>query len=125
MKKTIGSLMILFLVGVTVKDVSAQTTSTSSSLVAQPIADRTVLFNYSGAGVSKPMIWGMDAGGWTSSDIWRTGVNYLGAENLQITRIPAFPTDTLYGDTLQQRQKDLLNDRLNQISVAGHPLQIM
>ena len=104
---------------------STQITSTSSNNVAQPVQDRTVLFEYSGIGVSKPMIWGMDAGGWTTPLIWTTGINYLGAQNIKITRIPVFPTDILLGDTLQQNQKNLIRERLSHVALVGHPVQVM
>lgn len=103
----------------------AQTPSASSNLVAQPIPDRTVTYSTADPGVAKPIIWGMDGGGWTNSLIWLTGVNYLGASNLRITRVPAFATDTLKGNVLQQRQKDLVKERLDMAAVAGHSLQIM
>ncbi len=103
----------------------AQTPSASSTLVAQPIPDRLVPYSVADPGVAKPMIWGMDAGGWTNPAIWQTGVAYLGASNVQITRIPAFPTDTLYGNALQPRQKALVKERLDHVAAAGHSLQVM
>ncbi len=70
----------------------------------------------------------MDAGGWTNYGIWEMGKRYLGVENVQITRIPAFPGDTLLnGNELNQWQKDWIKDRIDQAETGsdGAPMQIM
>ncbi len=104
----------------------AQTASKSDNLVAQSLADRTVSFDYFGDRVAKPIIWGPDAGGITNSGIWDISTRYFGAENVRITRIPAFPGDSLVnGNELSQWQKDWILDRLNQVAVSGQKVQIM
>ena len=59
MKKTHISFILLFLT-LGILQTKSQITSTSSNLVAQPVPDRTVLYNTSDAGVAKPIIWGLD-----------------------------------------------------------------
>jgi len=70
-------------------NINAQITSASDHLVAQPLSPTVVKFNPTDTGISRPMIWGLDAGGITNFGIWEKSKRYMGAENIKITRIPA------------------------------------
>ncbi len=101
--------------------------STSQNLKVQDNTDRTLFFDVSDAGESLPIIWGVDAGGWTNYGFWEISTRYFGAENVRLTRIPTFPWDgeLTDGTALNQAQKNDISDRLNQIAVSGQKVQVM
>ncbi|HEY8937986.1 MAG TPA: hypothetical protein VIM65_22340, partial [Cyclobacteriaceae bacterium] len=79
MKRGTISIITMFLFGFGIIQINAQTTSASNNLVAQPIPDRTVSFNISGTGVSKPITWGLDLA-WLSETNIRRGIAFMGSE---------------------------------------------
>ena len=98
MKKLLFSALILFLIGLNAVHLYAQTASTSDNLVAQPVPDRTVVYNVSDPGVSKPITWGLDLA-WLSEGNLRRGVDFMGSDVVDVVRSSFMPTDPLVGDT--------------------------
>ncbi|MFT3752835.1 MAG: RICIN domain-containing protein [Paludibacter sp.] len=102
----------------------AQTTSVSSNLVAQPIPDRTVSFSVAAAGVSKPIIWGLDLA-WLSEANIRRGIAFMGADRVDIVRASFQPTLPLVNGDLQASQINDLNSRLNLIDLTGTKTKVV
>jgi hypothetical protein len=114
MKKII-SLLIILMFGYGNISIQAQTTGTSDNLVAQPIPDRTVLFDISAEGVSKPATWGLDLA-WLSETNVRRGIAFMGKDRVGIVRSSFTPTAPLVNGELQTSELNTLNSRLNIIN---------
>jgi hypothetical protein len=121
LKSTLTSLFLL-LVGA--QNMAAQTASTSSFLIAQPAADRTVLFYPTAAGVAKPFDCGLDVA-WTDESNMRRGIAFMGAENVKVVRASFQPTYALVNGDLQQAQIDALNERMRITNLAGKNIDVM
>ena len=118
MKIKIFLMVIIVLSGFVSIQLSGQTTSASSYFAAQPIPDRTVTFNISDPGVSKPIIWGLDLA-WLSESNIRRGIAFMGADRVDIVRASFQPTLPLVNGDLQGSQINDLNTRLNLIDLTG------
>ncbi len=110
-------LALLFL-GLGVAPLQAQTISASTNLVAQPIPDRSILYNVSGAGVTKPITWGLDLA-WLSEANVRRGMAFMGADRVDVIRSSFTPTAPLVNGALPALELDRLNQRLNIIGLLG------
>ncbi len=111
MKKiTQFSLCILFFV-FGLSQINSQT-STSSNLVVQPTADRSIFYNVSDTGVSKPIIWGLDLA-WLSESNIKRGIAFMGAEHIDLVRSSFTPTSALVNGELQTAELNTLNERLD------------
>lgn len=95
--------------------ISAQTTSASNSLVAQPIPDRTVPFGVSATGVAKPITFGLDLA-WLSEENIRRGVAFMGADRVRLVRSSFTPTSALINGDLAPAELATLNKRINIIN---------
>ncbi len=69
--------------------------------IVQPVADRTVYFNLSDEGVSKPITWGLDLA-WLDEVNIRRGIAFMGKERVDVIRSSFMPTQPLVGDTALQ-----------------------
>jgi hypothetical protein len=96
-------------------NVSAQTTSASNYLVAQPIPDRTVSFGVSDAGVPKPITFGLDLA-WLSEGNVRRGVAFMGADRVGLVRSSFTPTSALVNGDLATAELATLNQRIGIIN---------
>jgi hypothetical protein len=108
MKKTVSLTILIFCF---VKVIS-QIASTSSNLVALPVPDRTIFYNISDTGISKPIIWGLDLA-WLSEENIRRGIYYLGADKIDVIRSSFTPTDSLVNGDLKPSELNTLNKRIN------------
>lgn len=117
-------LVIILLFGFGITQMKAQTTSASYNLVVQPVSDRTVSFNVSDAGVSKPIIWGLDLA-WLSEANIRRGIAFMGADRVDLVRASFQPTLPLVNGDLQTQQINDLNTRLNLINLTGAKTKVV
>jgi hypothetical protein len=124
MKTIKKSIIILLIFGVGIAQTNAQVSSTSSNLVAQPVPDRTVLFSVTDAGVSKPIIWGLDLA-WLSESNIKRGIAFMGADRVDVVRASFQPTHPLVNGDLQTAQINDLNTRLNLISLTGAKTKVV
>ncbi|MDD4970551.1 MAG: RICIN domain-containing protein [Paludibacter sp.] len=131
MNKSISSLIILLTIGFGFTQINAQTINHSnpgsrvnSILVAQPIPDRTVLFNVSDSGISKPVNWGLDLA-WLSETNIRRGIAFMGADRVDVVRASFQPTLPLVNGDLQTQQVNDLNSRLNLIDLTGSKTKVV
>ena len=92
--------------------IQAQTASAGDNLVAQPIPDRTVLYNILDTGVSKPLSFGLDLS-WLSEENIRRGIAFMGKDRVGIVRSSFTPTAPLVNGELQASQLNTLNSRIN------------
>ncbi|MDO7848472.1 RICIN domain-containing protein [Hymenobacter sp. M29] len=106
-----------------VAQAQAQTTSTSSNLVAQPIPDRTVPFSLSAAGTAKPMLWGLDTA-WPDDNNMLRGIAFMGPSKINLVRLSFQPTYPLVNGDLQQPQIDDLNNRMRLLNFNGASTQV-
>ncbi|GAA4306843.1 LamG-like jellyroll fold domain-containing protein [Aestuariibaculum suncheonense] len=114
MKK--GNLLLIFVLLCVFKSkISvAQIASTSYHLKAQPIYDRSVIFDVNGTGVSKPIIWGLDLA-WLSEGNIRRGIAFMDKENVGVIRSSFMPTNPLLND--QELQGDALTNTNLRINI--------
>ncbi len=98
--------------------------STSSNLETQPITDRTLLFSVSDTGTYLPITWGLDLA-WLSETNIRRGINYMGADIIDVVRSSFTPTDSLVNGQLQTDEQNTLNERLNIINTWLGPMDII
>lgn len=110
MKKITISIVILLHFGF---KLNAQI-SASANLVAQPIPDRTVSYNISASGVSKPIEWGLDLA-WLSDVNIRRGIAFMGADRIDVVRSSFMPTNPLLNGT--QLQGDALTNTNLRINI--------
>lgn len=118
------NLKIAFLLLIGIVQANAQTTSSSSNLVAQAVPDRTVLFSVTDAGVSKPIIWGLDLA-WLSEGNIKRGIAFMGADRVDVVRASFQPTLPLVNGDLQTAQINDLNTRLNLINLTGTKTKVV
>lgn len=111
MKKNLYPVLFLLL-GCAISPMSAQTTSASSSLVAQPVPHRTVVYSVTDPGVDKPIIWGLDLA-WLSESNIRRGIAFMGADKVDLVRSSFTPTAALVNGDLPTTELGILNQRLN------------
>ncbi|GHU67457.1 hypothetical protein FACS189413_02260 [Bacteroidia bacterium] len=116
--KKMKSLFLILLFGFGIIHVKAQTTSISNYLVAQPVPNRTVLFDISDEGVAKPITWGVDLA-WLSETNVRRGIAFMGIDRIGVVRSSFTPTAPLINDDLQTSELNTLNTRLNIIKLLG------
>ncbi len=107
-------LLVLITQGIKTNHTYAQTFTTSSNLVAQPVSDRTVIFNVEDEGESKPITWGLDLAWLDEINVIR-GIRFMGEKNVDVIRSSFMPTDTLVGDTALQG--DALTNTNERISI--------
>ncbi|HEY8935430.1 MAG TPA: RICIN domain-containing protein [Cyclobacteriaceae bacterium] len=108
-------LFLIPLLGFSIVNTNAQTTSASNNLVAQPIPDRTVPFSVTDAGAAKPITWGLDLA-WLSEENIRRGVAFMGSDRVDVVRSSFTPTAALVNGDLQAAQLSTLNQRLGIIN---------
>ena len=111
MKKKIILVAVIAFLGFEAAQLHGQTTSESSYFAAQPIPDRTVTFNISDPGVSKPIIWGLDLA-WLDEGNIRRGVAFMGIDRVDVVRSSFTPTSALVNGDLQSTELSRLNQRL-------------
>jgi hypothetical protein len=109
-KNSIVSMIILFLFGFQITQIKAQT-----NIVAHPIPDRTVPYNVTDAGVSKPITWGLDLA-WLDEGNIRRGVAFMGADRVDVVRSSFTPTAALVNGDLAATELARLNQRLSIIN---------
>lgn len=117
-------LLIIILFGFEVARTNAQTTSASNSLVAQPIPDRTVLYNLADTGVSRPLTWGLDLA-WISRENIRRGIAFMGSDRVDVVRSSFTPTDSLVNGDLKTAELNVLNQRLSIMDLLGSNTVVM
>jgi hypothetical protein len=120
MKRGTILIIIMLLFGFSIIQINAQTnpTSASNNLVAQPIPDRTVSFNISGTGISKPITWGLDLA-WLSEANIRRGIAFMGVDQVDVVRLSFTPTSPLVNGDLQTSELATLNQRLSIVDLLG------
>jgi hypothetical protein len=97
-------------------NLKAQTTSTSYTLTANPITDRSVYYNIEAPGVAKPIIWGLDLA-WLSEVNIRRGLAFMGGlEGVDVIRSSFRPTDAIVNNALTGSALDNTNTRINIIN---------
>ena len=101
MKRGIISAIIVLLIGFEITLTTAQISSSSDNLVAQPFTDRTVFYDISDTGVSRPITWGLDLAWLDEVNVIR-GIRFMGKNNVDIIRSSFMPTNPLVGDTALQ-----------------------
>lgn len=103
--------LILFFLGLGISQLKAQ--------------DRTVKFNVKGAGVSKPIIWGLDLA-WRSEENVRRGIAFMGADRVDVIRSSFVPTDPLVNGQLRGDALAWTIERLNIIdTLLGSNTQVV
>ena len=117
------TIVMLLIFGFGITQAHAQSTSTSSNLVAQPIPDRTVPFVVSDPGVAKPIVWGLDTA-WPHEFNLRRGIAFMGADNVDLVRASFQPTHELINGDLQQEQIEWLNFRLFLVGLTGPNMKV-
>ncbi len=76
--------------------------------------DRTVTFNVSGDGDSKPIIWGLDLA-WRSESNFRRGYAFMGSDQVDIVRVSYFPTAALVNNDYQGTALESFNWRMTML----------
>ncbi|VBB48367.1 conserved hypothetical protein [uncultured Paludibacter sp.] len=107
--KFLVAIILIFGFGIT--QLCSQTVGANNNLTAQPIPDRTLYFNLSDSGVSKPITWGLDLA-WLSETNIRRGIAYMGLDKIDIVRSSFTPTDSLIDGDLKTAELNTLNARL-------------
>ena len=112
MKKIVTKTVLVCLLSYLSSSLYAQTASTSDNLVAQPIADRLVLYDVTDPGVSKTVRFGADLA-WDDEQNFRRCILFMGKDQVDVVRVSHQPADPLVNGTdLTQLQLDKLNHRL-------------
>lgn len=114
MEKTTLLIIILLLFGFKTAQVNAQITSTSYNIKANPITDRTIVYEFKGTGVAKSVIWGLDLAWLDEANIIR-GSRFMGKENVSVIRSSFMPTQPLLNNL--QLQGDALTNTLKRIDI--------
>lgn len=96
------------------QEIKREVSSAADNLVVQPAADRTVFFNLSEEGISKPIFWGLDLA-WLDEVNIRRGIAFMGKENVDVVRSSFMPTLPLVGDTALQGEALLNTNKRIQI----------
>ena len=101
--------------------INAQTYTSSSHRVAQPIPDRTVTFDVTGEGISKTVTFGADLA-WASESNLRRAIRFMGKDQVDLIRASFQPTYPLVNGTeLTQEQIEDFNWRLHLIDTYMGP----
>ena len=100
--------------GVFAQETEKKVSSAADNLIVQPTADRTVFFNLSEEGISKPINWGLDLA-WLDEVNIRRGIAFMGKENVDVIRSSFMPTLPLLGDTALQGEALLNTNKRIQI----------
>jgi hypothetical protein len=116
--------LLTFLCATAAQNAFSQTFSTSTFLTAQPVPDRTILYNVTDSGVARPFDCGLDCA-WISESNMIRGIAFMGAQNVKIVRASFQPTYQLVNGDLQQHQIDTLNIRLGLVNLAGKNIDVM
>ncbi|WP_114778603.1 LamG-like jellyroll fold domain-containing protein [Botryobacter ruber] len=120
MRKNI-TLVMLLLFGFGTTKINAQTTSTSSTIVAHPIPHRVVPFSLTAPGISKTISFGADLA-WPDEQNFRRAIRFMGLNQVDIVRASFQPTYPLVnGQDLTQEQLNDLNWRLHLINTYVGP----
>ncbi|HYX07111.1 MAG TPA: RICIN domain-containing protein, partial [Bacteroidales bacterium] len=126
MKKAILPVIIFLISGFIIIPLNAQTTNTADriasagdNLAAQPVPDRTVFYNVSDTGISKPLTWGLDLA-WLDATNIRRGVAFMGADRVDVVRSSFMPTSPLVGDSALQG--DALTNTSKRIAIINNYL---
>lgn len=98
--------------------------SVSSTLVAQPVADRTVRFDLNDEGKHLPILWGLDTA-WPSEDNIRRGVAFMGSSNVDVVRVSFQPTHELVNNELHSEQIKWINTRIGLANLANPKAQLV
>ncbi|NLK48760.1 MAG: T9SS type A sorting domain-containing protein [Bacteroidales bacterium] len=109
------SIVVLFATSFLFAQGQDSVVSISDFFVAQPVADRVVMFDTNDEGISTPIIWGLDLA-WLDEGNVRRGVAFMGIDNVDIIRASFQPTLPLVDDDIQGSQITDLNRRLNIIT---------
>jgi hypothetical protein len=109
------SIVVLFATSFLFAQGQDSVVSISDFFVAQPVADRVVMFDTNDEGISTPIIWGLDLA-WLDEGNVRRGVAFMGIDNVDIIRASFQPTLPLVDDDIQGSQIRDLNRRLNIIT---------
>lgn len=91
-----------------------------SGLMQLQAQDRTVTFDVSATGVSKPITWGLDLA-WRSEANVRRGIAFMGPERVDVIRSSFIPTDPIINGELQGDALTWTNERLNIINTRLGP----
>ncbi|MFI1744364.1 LamG-like jellyroll fold domain-containing protein [Thalassobellus sediminis] len=119
--KALSTKLILLLV-LAISQINAQT-STSSNLVVQPPANRTLFYDVSSVGVPKTLLWGLDTA-WPSEENFRRGIAFMGADKVDVVRVSYFTEKALINGELDPVIKAAIDKRLNYIALLGRPMQL-
>jgi len=103
---------------------NSQVLRTSDYLTPRAIPHRTLLFNLSEAGQSKPLEWGLDMA-WLSQENILRGIAFMGNSNIDIIRSSFTPTDSLVNGDLKAAELTMLNNRLAMLSYFPLSTKIM
>ncbi|ASB47762.1 LamG-like jellyroll fold domain-containing protein [Alkalitalea saponilacus] len=98
--------------------------STSNNLRTHQIPDRSLFFNLFDAGVSMPIIWGLDLA-WLSESNIRRGVAFMGEDKVDLVRSSFTPTAPLIDGELQAEEMAILNERLRIIDLLPSTTQVV
>lgn len=98
--------------------------SVSSTLVAQPVADRTVRFDVNDAGKHLPILWGLDTA-WPSEDNIRRGVAFMGSSNVDVVRVSFQPTHELVNNELHSEQIKWINTRIGLANLVNPKAELV
>lgn len=100
---------IIFLQSKAQNGSSEEVISASKTLTANPITDRSIIFNVADTGEYLPITWGLDLAWLDQVNIIR-GIAYMGKEQVDVVRSSFMPTNPLVGDSALQGDA-LINTR--------------
>ncbi|MCA1745546.1 MAG: hypothetical protein LC643_07580, partial [Bacteroidales bacterium] len=125
---TIGILCLFwgsgFLLNAQSGDLSDQPVSASSFTVAQPLTDRTIVFDVAVNGEHKPITWGLDLAWLSEANILR-GLAFMGADRVDLVRSSFTPTAALVDGALQSVELGRLNERLAIIELLNPETKVV
>lgn len=125
---TIGTLCLFwgsgFLLNAQSGDLSDQPVSASSFTVAQPLTDRTIVFDMAVNGEHKPITWGLDLAWLSEANILR-GLAFMGADRVDLVRSSFTPTAALVDGALQSVELGRLNERLAIIELLNPETKVV
>ncbi|MGY5355618.1 LamG-like jellyroll fold domain-containing protein [Wenyingzhuangia sp. IMCC45467] len=118
--KSIIKLILIISCSLFLLDGYGQTASISDNIIAQPTADRVVLFDVTDSGISKTIQFGADLA-WPSRENFRRALLFMGKDQTDVARVSFQPTHPLVDGDLQQEQIDALNFRLGIVEAYASP----
>ncbi len=113
-----------YLTGLAQSGVSSSQSASGSTLVAQPVPDRTVYFDLNAEGKQFSILWGLDTA-WPSEDNIRRGVAFMGASNIDVVRVSFQPTHELVAGELQSEQIRWINTRIGLVNLTNPTAQLV